>query len=142
MSRLHQVAFPWSAGNHPTEVQVRKLDEYSDQMELSSKTLLKIDVQGYEDRVLRGAEQVLQRVDYVLVEVSVAPLYEGQAQFDPIYSFLLQSGFSYAGNLEQMLSPLDGSILQLDALFARNGVSSKIPPQMAVGSDLEDSVCL
>jgi FkbM family methyltransferase len=142
MSKLHQVAFPWSAGNHPTEVQVRKLDEYADQMELSSKTLLKIDVQGYEDRVLRGAQQVLRKVDYVLVEVSVAPLYEGQAQFDPIYSFLLQLGFSYAGNLEQMLSPIDGAILQLDALFARNGVNAKIPPRMAVGSDLADSVCL
>jgi FkbM family methyltransferase len=142
MSRLHQVAFPWSAGNHLTEVQLRRLDEYSDQMELSSKTLLKIDVQGYEDRVLRGAEQVLKQVDYVLVEVSVAQLYEGQAQFDPIYSFLLQSGFSYAGNLEQMLSPLDGSILQLDALFARNGSATKIPARSAAGGNLEDSVCL
>ena len=113
---------------------MRKLDEYADQMELSSKTLLKIDVQGYEDRVLRGARKVLRKVDYVLVEVSVAPLYEGQAQFDPIYSFLLDSGFSYAGNLEQMLSPLDGSILQLDALFARTEVNAKIPPRMAVGS--------
>lgn len=145
MSRLHQVAFPWSASNHPTEVQLRRLDEYLDQMELSAKTLLKIDVQGYEDRVLRGAEEVLKRVDYVLVEISVAPLYEGQAQFDPIYSFLLRSGFSYVGNLEQLLSPLDGSILQLDALFARKGTIPKngsCVESRGVGSELEDSVCL
>jgi FkbM family methyltransferase len=138
MSELHQAAFPWTAGNHLTEVQLRRLDEYSDQMDLSSRTLLKIDVQGYEDRVLRGAKQVLKQVDYVLVEVSVAPLYEEQAQFDPIYSFLLQSGFSYVGNLEQMLSPLDGSILQLDALFIKNGISVK----HGARSKCEDSVCL
>ena len=90
-----------------------------DEMELSEKTLLKIDVQGYEDRVLRGATRTLERVHYVIVEVSVGPLYDGQAQFHTIYEFLVQSGFSYMGNMEQLSSPMDGSILQVDSLFGR-----------------------
>jgi FkbM family methyltransferase len=121
MSSLHQSAFPWSASNRPMTVRLGRLDDYEDKMELTAKTLLKIDVQGFEDRVLRGAESTLKRLDYVLVEVSVAPLYEGQAKFETVYDFLLQSGFSYKGNVEQLASPLDGAILQLDALFARNG---------------------
>jgi FkbM family methyltransferase len=120
MSSLHQEAFPWSAGNESMKVPLQALDDYADKMELTPKTLLKIDVQGYEDRVLRGATRILQQVHYVLVEVSVSPLYEGQAQFHTIYELLVRSGFSYMGNLEQLASPLDGSILQLDALFARN----------------------
>ena len=120
MSNLHEEAFPWTAGGTPTEVQLQTLDDYADRMELASKTLLKIDVQGFEDRVLRGAVQTLKKVNYVLVEVSVAPLYDGQAQFDSIYEFLLRAGFQYTGNLEQLVSPLDGTILQVDALFTRN----------------------
>jgi FkbM family methyltransferase len=120
MSSLHQTAFPWSAESRPITVQQLRLDDCAAEMELVSKTLLKIDVQGYEDRVLRGATQVLKRVHYVLVEVSLGPLYEEQAQFHTIYDFLVRSGFSYTGNLEQLTSPLDGTILQVDALFARN----------------------
>jgi FkbM family methyltransferase len=120
MSALHEEAFPWTAGGTPIAVQLQTLDDYADRMNLTSKTLLKIDVQGFEDRVLRGAVKTLKKVDYVIVEVSVAPLYDEQALFDAIYEFLQQAGFQYIGNLEQLTSPLDGTILQVDALFKRN----------------------
>jgi FkbM family methyltransferase len=120
MSKLHQTAFPWSAKNDRITVRLETLDHCIGERDLSSKVFLKIDVQGYEDRVLKGASQVLKRVDYVLVEVSFRPLYEEQAKFHEIYDILLGSGFSYAGNMEQTLSPQDGSILQADALFVRD----------------------
>jgi hypothetical protein len=58
-------------------------------------------------------------VDYVLVEVSFRPLYEGQATFHRVYEILLGSGFSYAGSMDQLLSPVDDTVLQADALFLR-----------------------
>lgn len=119
MARLHQEAFPWSAHTVPATVQLEMLDHYLDRIELTTKVLVKIDVQGYEDKVLQGGVQLLKRVDYVLVEVSFGPLYEGQAQFHDVYDLLVQLGFSYAGSLDQLLSPLDDSILQADALFVR-----------------------
>ena len=127
MSNLHQAAFPWSAESEAIEVPLKSLDEFADTLELQPKTLLKIDVQGFEDRVLRGAAHILDKVDFVLVEVSVAPLYDGQAQFDSIYSTLLGSGFEYSGNLDQLNSPLDGTVLQVDALFTRSsGVMEQV----------------
>lgn len=119
MSKLHQDAFPWSANCSPDEVRLETLDDYSREMELTSKVLMKIDVQGYEDRVLQGAALVLKRVDYVLVEASFRPLYEGQATFHRVYEILFASGFSYAGNMDQLLSPLDDTVLQADTLFLR-----------------------
>jgi len=119
MSDLHQSAFPWSADNRPITVEQVTLDECVDKMKLESKVLLKIDVQGYEDRVLNGAVQLLSQVHYVLVEVSIGTLYEGQAQFQTVYGNLIRQGFCYVGNLEQLVSPVDGLILQVDALFAR-----------------------
>jgi len=121
MANLHHAVFPWSADSSPVEIQLGTLDGYAGEMDLRSKVLMKIDVQGYEDRVLKGSVQVLKRVEYVLVEVSFRSLYEGQAGFGDVYDFLVESGFSYSGNLEQWVSPLDDSVLQADALFVRCG---------------------
>jgi FkbM family methyltransferase len=45
---------------------------------LESPVLLKIDAQGYEAQVLRGAvETCRSRVDDIVLETSFTPLYEG-----------------------------------------------------------------
>jgi FkbM family methyltransferase len=119
MSTLHQTAFPWSAKNERLTVPLDTLDHCIGERDLPAKVFLKIDTQGYDDRVLKGGRQLLKKIDYVLVEVSFSPLYDGQANFHDIYDFLRAAGFYYAGNMEQLLSPQDGSILQADALFVR-----------------------
>lgn len=121
MARLHQDLFPWSAGASSVKIRLERLDSFAGKMNLQPKTLMKIDVQGYEDRVLRGSRELLKQVDYVLVEVSFRPLYEAQAQFHEVYEFLTELGFCYMGNMQQQLSPSDGSVLQADAFFVRNG---------------------
>jgi FkbM family methyltransferase len=119
MTDLHKEAFPWSARREAQFVTVRTLDSYFPQLRLKSRVLLKIDVQGFEDRVLRGAQQMLQHIDYVLVEVSFHDLYEEQASFDAVYRLLLAQGFYFGGSLDQLSSPTDGTILEADALFLR-----------------------
>jgi FkbM family methyltransferase len=124
MSDLHKHAFPWTSSCVPVDVEVRPLDAFASQLELRPKTLLKVDVQGYEDRVLRGASTILGEVDYVLVEVSFRVLYEGQASFESVREQLVDHGFRYAGSLDQLASPLDGLILQADALFIKSDAAS------------------
>lgn len=119
MATLHRLAFPWSAACSPIETRVDTLDCYLDELNLTPNVLLKIDVQGYEEEVLKGAAATLKQVSQVLVEVSFRPLYEGQASFDSVYELLRGYGFSYAGSLDQMLSPIDDTVLQADALFLR-----------------------
>lgn len=119
MANLHKVSFPRTALSTPVTVEMKALDEYSQQMQLAAKVLLKIDVQGYESEVLQGATALLREIDYVLLEISFRPLYEGQCSFAEIHAILQEAGFSYSGNLEQLLSPVDGSILQADAFFVR-----------------------
>jgi len=120
MGELHRQAFPQTAHSTTLHVPVACLDDYLEKMVLTTPVFLKIDVQGYEDAVLKGANQVLKQVDFLEIEVSYQPLYSGQVLFDGIYQLLSLAGFHFAGNLDSMLSPLDGSILQSDALFIRN----------------------
>lgn len=119
MGELHRKAFPWTAETRPVQVPVARLDELGERLELRPKVLLKLDVQGYELALLQGAEGLLGQIDHVLVEVSLEPLYDGEASFAEIHGFLSERGFRYRGSLDQLPSPLDGRVLQQDAFFGR-----------------------
>ena len=55
---------------------------------------LKIDTQGHELKILRGACQTLRQVVALEVEVLFGPLYEGQAMFREVDHLLTECGFT------------------------------------------------
>lgn len=119
MRGLHARLFPHTARTWVERVQMRKLDDVAAELEIRDNLLIKIDVQGYEDRVIRGGTQVVTRAKVLIVEVSFQPLYESQPLFDSIYQMLDERGFKYAGSMDQLTSPVDGSIVQCDAIFLK-----------------------
>ncbi len=119
MTELHRQAFPHTGHQVRVSVPLARLDDYLERMSLQPPVLLKLDVQGYESSVLRGAEHTLRQVDFLICEVSFVELYAGQPLFDDLYAMLHERGFRFAGLLDVLLSPLDDSILQADALFLR-----------------------
>jgi len=78
--------------------------------------LLKIDVQGFELDVLRGAGSAIQRVQTVFVECSFVELYEGQALAGEVITYLSGQGFRLAG-VHGLVTGQDGEALQADLLF-------------------------
>src|SRR4051812_3937569 len=68
------------------EVEVATLDELG--LELEGPALLKLDVQGYEDRVLRGAASTLAGVELVECELSIVELYGRQLRLDAMLRVL------------------------------------------------------
>jgi FkbM family methyltransferase len=58
------------------EVQGHTLDEFCDAEQIERIHFLKVDVEGFEEMVFRGAERLLRehRVDYVCFEISREPL--------------------------------------------------------------------
>lgn len=119
MLDLHKAAWPHTAGAVAEEIEVRRLDSLG--IEPEPELLVKIDVQGFEDKVIEGGRATIGRAAYVITEVSFAPLYEGQPLFEDIYRLLGGMGFEYRGTLTQLPDPRDGRPLQADAFFVRGG---------------------
>ena len=119
ISKLHQETFPFSANEELEAIETNTLDEIFKDIRLEDNILLKIDVQGYEDKVLAGAKSMLERVNVIIIETSFCELYEGQTLFADIYNLLTNQGFVYSGSLEELKSPIDGLPLQQDSLFIK-----------------------
>ena len=109
MATLHKQSFPFAIKKETKRMEVVGCQMIRE-LNLRDPLLLKLEVQGFEDKVSAGED---------VVEVSVQPLYEGGPLFDDVYWLLKQHGFTYNGNFEQLSSPRDGRILQADAIFCR-----------------------
>ena len=112
--------FPQMTRQETIEVPVRRLDDILAEIgrPAGPNTLLKLDVQGFEEHVLRGAPKTLRQVGALLTEVSIDPMYEGQAEFFNLCQLAYAAGLRYAGNYSQY-SANDGHVIFLDALFKR-----------------------
>jgi FkbM family methyltransferase len=112
--------YPQTQAQSVIQVEQRRLDGLlaATFPHLEDEVLLKLDVQGYEDRVLDGAGELLKRVAACIIEANVEQLYVGQAPFHGLVARLAAAGLFYSGNLEQTCAP-DGRLLFLDALFLR-----------------------
>lgn len=99
-------------------VPVNRLDDYRPEWEQYSEILLKIDVQGFELNVLKGAIGAVNHCAHVYVECSHTELYVGQPLFEEVEHLLNEYGFHVQSKHNQSI--VDGQLIQADYLFARN----------------------
>ena len=103
-------------GTH--RVQVVSLDSLTARWPTASRVLLKLDVQGFELSVLRGARQALRQCSHVYAECSQVPLYTGQALYPEVAAFLAEEGFNPERQLNEQHD--GGRLIQADHLFSRS----------------------
>ena len=116
---LLKKAFPLTANVTKEKITIKKLDDVMKNFIIEPKLLLKIDVQGYEMSVLKGAEKTLAKSDIIIIETSFHELYKNQPKFEDIYKFLSEYNFDYRGCLEQIYDERNGRILQSDSIFIK-----------------------
>ncbi len=119
LSREHRAAFPNAQEIIQVPVKISKLDTIFATQKIDAPTLLKIDVQGYEANVLRGGEETLKRIQYVVAETSFKALYHGETIFLDLLQLLESCGFRFIRPVGWLSDPRNDEILQMDALFSR-----------------------
>jgi FkbM family methyltransferase len=116
----HERAAPGSGFVSSESAPVERLDEAAAGFVGSScTTLLKMDTQGYEDRVLAGAQGILDQIRAIQTELSLSPLYEGQLLFDEMRARIEAQGFELAALLPGYVHAVTGRTLQVDGVFLR-----------------------
>ena len=99
-------------------VPVRRLDDLLRDYDHENKKIhLKIDVQGFEMEVLRGAPCLLEKCSSVEIEMPLVSAYEGAIQFLEISRFLIDLG--YVASTIQSERWNFPAALDCDALFIR-----------------------
>jgi hypothetical protein len=98
---------------------VARLDDVLDVNALKGDILIKIDVQGVEDRVIRGGRAIFSTAALVLVEMSFVHMYEQQPIFDEINDLLRECGLQLAGVKNQIEDPATGQPLFVHCFYRR-----------------------
>lgn len=106
----------------PDKITIRTLDSFCLEKQIGYIDLLKIDVQGYDLRVLKGASRMLKKgkIKCVLVELPLKCYYEKQGNFEEIFIFLKKNNYNMYGiyNLWHDVNRID----HCDGLFISNNL--------------------
>lgn len=115
IGELQRRLFPATGEVGTIEVEVRRLDDLPEVWTGSRRALLKLDVQGYELGVLKGAIGTLKHCSYVYAECSDVALYDGQALVGEVREFLGGCGFRERSRHNECRD--GGRLIQADYLF-------------------------
>jgi|SRR5579872_3866365 len=115
----HKSLFPHARHVTKEKITVKKLDDIASKLDMKKDILIKVDVQGYEDKVIAGGQSTFSKAKAVLIETSFVELYTGQPLFDDIYEQMKRLGFSYRGAVEEKIEKMRGEVISQDSLFVK-----------------------
>jgi FkbM family methyltransferase len=95
------------------------LDEVAAANGFNAVGLLKLDVQGYELEVLKGAPRLRQSVEVVLMEVSLLPGNKGAPLLHDVVGQMKEYGFVAYDLCSFIRRPRDRALWQTDFIFVR-----------------------
>jgi len=119
-TKTTELLYPMTRKQKSITVPLRTIDNVLGEVlkDAHGNILIKVDVQGYEDRVICGGEKIFSKAKAVILELCLDRLYENQAGFKDIVLLMDDLGFHYAGNLEQIYAD-DGHVVFFDAVFIK-----------------------
>jgi FkbM family methyltransferase len=78
--------------NSKKKIKVVTLDKFCKSKNIKEIDFLKIDVEGYELMVLKGAKEIINNVKYVMIEIQKNDMYQEYSR-EKIKDFLLKNNF-------------------------------------------------
>jgi FkbM family methyltransferase len=120
MGTLHSQSFPNSMYVTQEKVEVRTLDCEISRLQLDAKQIiLKIDVQGFESKVLEGGSASIPKIPFCFIEISLVSLYEDEKIFLSLLHQLESLGHQvidiFPGTRDS-----NGKLLQVDVLTSNS----------------------
>lgn len=122
MTGTHLDAAPKSHYIGSQIVNIERLDELAaGYLGPNAKVMIKVDTQGYEMEVLKGATGLWSRTVALQLELSLSRLYDQAPTFEQMVAFTASHGFEVFGFAPGFRDPGSGRTLQVDGFFVRAG---------------------
>lgn len=119
MNHNHLDNFPAAKISGSEIVKIQTIQEYIEATGVEPRTtLLKLDVQGFESRVLVGCHDQLEQFALCFIEVSLIPLYDEESTFLEVLDYLRANGQQLI-DVRRGVQSKSGDLLQLDILTRR-----------------------
>jgi hypothetical protein len=115
---LWDSSFAYS-GSTSRRVPIHRLDSLIERGQIPVPSFIKIDVQGFEKRVLDGGRQAVRSTDMVLMECTFFKFCEDMRTLDETIAYMSQFGFIPYEFVDYLRRPLDGAMGQCDILFVK-----------------------
>ncbi len=116
----HEESAPDSKYVGKEMIEIKTLDSvFFDLCKTAGNVYMKIDTQGFESEVLKGAEISLAQIDTVQMEMSLVPLYECELLFNEMCMLMTNKGYRLVAIEDGFSDPVSGQLLQVDGIFHR-----------------------
>jgi len=100
------------------KVEIKKLDSIFDTLcNADEIVFLKLDTQGYEKNILKGAATSLKKIKGIQVELALKPSYNDAPGFKEIFKIIEEAGFTLFSIEEGFEDENTGQLLEIDAIF-------------------------
>jgi FkbM family methyltransferase len=112
-------------GRVQEKTRVQCLDAVAEEFEINQHQVwLKIDTQGFEEKVLRGADQTLKggNILFLEVELSIQPFYVGEKLFPEMLEYVRDLGFELVSMCPVHVDSERGYVLQYDCIFLKKEI--------------------
>ena len=76
-------------------IKTEKLDNVYTSKDINFGDVLKIDTQGTELKILKGASKVIKNTKFIIAEAAFVKLYDNQNLFSELEIFLRKRGFPF-----------------------------------------------
>ena len=103
---------------------LKTIDYYLNEKKIIFVDLMKIDVQGYENEVLKGAINSLEKIHLIEIEIVFVNYYEQKNSFYEIEKILTNHNFELFSLSSLNLNKSDDSLRNLDALYINREISN------------------
>ena len=111
------------------EITVHRVDEMFGEVlaDPARRVMLKLDVQGFEERVLRSAGEYIGNLKLVQMELSGIPLYEGQGSLGNVCAMMEDLGFALIYTCNGF-GIREGVFIDYDFIFCRRSELEAMRP--------------
>lgn len=105
--------------NQEISVKMHKLDTFTGYWGIENIDILKLDTQGSESKILKGAKKTLESTSIVLTELNFYDLYSKSLSFYDIEKYLKPAGFKLYDISYISKNPLNGRTDWVDVIYKK-----------------------